>query len=251
MLEQLEAPGGTLGENSSAAMAERGRDRRLTARLDVHGAQGQRLALLGERTRSGRQPFALVERPLDRDSPSLGKSSLLEECIAALLGDGGTEPLEQVGGGLSPHLDALARAAETVESTGRALAPAGHGGELPFGALALAEQLLQTPIDLGPRGVELRTARSDLTHARRQVLEIECGQAGTQAAEFLAELLRALGGARLERERTEALLHLSLEIASALHLLRDARELQLGAVAAALEPSQSGGFLDEGAPLPG
>ena len=77
MLEQLEAPGGGVGENRRPAMAERRRHRRLAARLDVHGAQGQRLALLGERARGGRQPFALVERPLDRDSAPLGKSSLL------------------------------------------------------------------------------------------------------------------------------------------------------------------------------
>ena len=79
MLEQLEAPGGSLGEYGRSAMAERGRHGRLAAGLDVHGAQGQRLALLGERARGGRQPFALVERPLDRDSASLGESSLLAE----------------------------------------------------------------------------------------------------------------------------------------------------------------------------
>ena len=150
---------------------------------------------------------------------------------------------------LAPHLDALARAAQAVESAGGAFAPAGHGGELPFGALALGEQLLQARIDLGPRRVELRTARSGLGHARRQLFEIERGQAGTEAAELLAELLRALGGARLERERTQPLLHLALEIARALDLLRDARELQLRAVAAALEPSQACRLLDEGAPL--
>ena len=78
VLEQLEAPGGSLGENRSPAMAERRRHGCLAARLDVHRAQRQRLSLLGERACGGRQPLALVERTLDRDSAPLGQSSLLE-----------------------------------------------------------------------------------------------------------------------------------------------------------------------------
>ena len=64
-----------------------------------------------------------------------------------------------------------------------------------------------------------------------------------------AELLGALGRGRLQRERTEALAHLVLEVARALDLSRDAGELELGAVAAALETAEPRGLLDELAPL--
>ena len=47
------------------------------------------------------------------------------------------------------------------------------------------------------------------------------------------------------------LLDLTLEVAGALHLLRDARELQLGAVTATLETSQARSLLDERPPLAG
>src|SRR5205085_1784524 len=53
----------------------------------------------------------------------------------------------------------------------------------------------------------------------------------------------------LERERAQALAHLRLEIARALDLRRDAGELQLGAVAAELEPPEPGSLFDERAPL--
>ena len=44
-------------------------------------------------------------------------------------------------------------------------------------------------------------------------------------------------------------LHLVLEVARALDLRRDARELQLGAMAARLEAAEAGGLLDQRAPL--
>ena len=82
-----------------------------------------------------------------------------------------------------------------------------------------------------------------------KLFEIERRQARTDAADLLAELFRSLGCARLERERTQTLLHLALEVARALDLLRDARELQLRSVAATLEPAQARRFLDERTPL--
>ena len=81
VLEQLEAAGGAVRENGRSAMAERRRHRRLAARLDVRGAQSKRLALFRERAGGGRQPLALVERPLDRDGSPLGKPRLLEEGV--------------------------------------------------------------------------------------------------------------------------------------------------------------------------
>ncbi len=88
----------------------------------------------------------------------------------------------------------------------------------------------------------LRSSAS--ARARRGRLEIELRDAGTQAGDLVPELLGALGRGRLERERAQALAHLLLEVARALDLDRDARELQLGPVAAPLEAAEAGGLLD-------
>ena len=68
-------------------------------------------------------------------------------------------------------------------------------------------------------------------------------------ADLAAQLLGALGRGRLERERPQPLLDLGLEVAGALDVGRDARELQLGTVPPALEAAETGGLLDELAPL--
>ena len=71
------------------------------------------------------------------------------------------------------------------------------------------------------------------------------------AADLAAQLLGPLGRGRLERERPQPLLDLGLEVAGALDVGRDPRELQLGTVPAALEAAETGGLLDELAPLLG
>ena len=65
-----------------------------------------------------------------------------------------------------------------------------------------------------------------------QAGEIELGDARPQRRDLAAELLGALGRGRLQRERPQPLLHLGLDVARALDLDRDARELELGAVLA-------------------
>ena len=84
-----------------------------------------------------------------------------------------------------------------------------------------------------------RSTRSSSAAARR-VLRL---------LELAAELLGPLGRARLQRERAQALPHLVLEVARALDLHVDSRELELGAVPAALEPAEARGLLDERPPL--
>ena len=122
---------------------------------------------------------------------------------------------------------------------------AGRVGQLDLGALALAEDrpepLLRAPsrerrapydarlpLRGGHRAPQGRAARSALAGRRSR-----------------RELLRALRRRRLERERPEALAHLLLDVARALDLRRDARELQLGAMPAALELPEPGCLLDE------
>ena len=63
------------------------------------------------------------------------------------------------------------------------------------------------------------------------------------------QLLRPLGRGRLERERPEPLPNLRLDVAGALDLDRDPRELQLGAMAASLEAAEPGRLLDQRPPL--
>ena len=65
------------------------------------------------------------------------------------------------------------------------------------------------------------------------------------------ELLRPLRSGRLQRKRPQALAHLVLDVARALDLGRDPRELQLGAVASPLELPEARRLLDEGAPILG
>ena len=67
LLDQLEPAGGMRREHGRGAMSERGCRRALCARLDLEQLQRELLALLGERTRGGREPFALRERLLERD----------------------------------------------------------------------------------------------------------------------------------------------------------------------------------------
>src|SRR5207253_4386166 len=62
-------------------------------------------------------------------------------------------------------------------------------------------------------------------------------------------LLRALGRSGLEGERAQPLLHLRLDVACTLDLDRDARELQLGAMLAALEAPEPGRLLEQLAAL--
>ena len=70
-----------------------------------------------------------------------------------------------------------------------------------------------------------------------------------QARDLDRELLGPLGRGRLERERPEPLPDLRLDVAGALDLDRDPRELQLGAMPAGLEATEPGRLLDQPSPL--
>ena len=68
-LDELEPALGSSASTADGAMAERGGDGALRARLDLEQLQRELLALLGERARGGRKPFALGERLLERGEP--------------------------------------------------------------------------------------------------------------------------------------------------------------------------------------
>ena len=88
------------------------------------------------------------------------------------------------------------------------------------------------------------SARRSASRARSSVAIAACRRAISAR-----ELLGALGRGRLQRERTQALAHLVLEVAGPVDLNGDARELQLGAMLAALEAPEAGRLLDQLAPL--
>ena len=75
--------------------------------------------------------------------------------------------------------------------------------------------------------------------------EIELGDARTQRCDLAPELLGAFRRGRLQGERAQPFLHLRLDVAGALDLNRDARELQLGAMLALLEASQARRLLEQ------
>jgi hypothetical protein len=79
--------------------------------------------------------------------------------------------------------------------------------------------------------------------------EVELGDPRAKPRDLLGELLRPLGGRRLQRERPQPLLHLGLDVARALDLDPDPVQLQLRPVLAPLELAEAGSLLDELAPL--
>ena len=94
----------------------------------------------------------------------------------------------------------------------------------------------------GPPLVRLRAPLGDRG-------EVEVCNPRAEPRHLEPQLLGALGRRRLQRERPEALLHLRLDVTSPLDLDPDARQLQLGAVPAALELAEPGRLLDQCAPV--
>ena len=80
-------------------------------------------------------------------------------------------------------------------------------------------------------------------------LELGRGDAPAETFELDPKLLGALRRGGLEREGPQALADLVLEVSRPLGLDLDAGELELGAMAAALELAEAGRLLDQRAPL--
>ncbi len=157
--------------------------------------------------------------------------------------------LEEGGSGLGAKLEALDAALQAVPRGNCRLPATRCVGELVLGAGSIGEQTFQSSLraPLGEqRGIP---ASFRLSSPRTRVGEIDLGDARAQRGDLDPELLGALGRRGLKGKRPQALAHLLLDVPSALDLHGDARELQLGAVAAALELSKPGSFLDERAPV--
>ena len=242
----------------------------LVAGRNVELRERDALALFGERARSRRKSFALGERALERGEPRARERERLCELVALLrrrrrarsrIG-GGAPQLGAVGqrllrGGqrraqprdrLEPERQPLPGAAQAVERGGRLLAPARRVGQLLLDRVPLREQRLEPLVDVTSCEPGRRAPLLALGEPAAQRVEVELRDARAQRGDLADQLLRALGRRRLQRERTQPLLDLGLHVARALRLDRDALQLQLGAVALALEPPEPRGLLDHLAP---
>src|SRR5581483_1617280 len=152
-------------------------------------------------------------------------------------------------GCLAAERQALAAAAQPVERCRCALALAGRVRQLFFCALALGDERSDLLVERAPFVGGRRTARLGLRAPLGEARKIECRDRSLQLPDLDRELLRALGGRRLQRDRPQPLLHLCFDVAGAFDLHLDARELQLRTVTAPLEAAEPGRLLDQLAAL--
>ena len=150
---------------------------------------------------------------------------------------------------LATQHDALAVAPQPVERCGRLFAGAGGIGELLFGPLTFGDEGCDPFVERVPLGGGLGTACVCLAPSLGEADKVERCDRCLQPGNLEPELLGALGGGGLERERPQPLAHLVLEVARALDLNGNARQLQLRTVATALEAAEPGRLLDQLAPF--
>ena len=161
------------------------------------------------------------------------------------------EPLAERSRRFAPKLEPLAAALEPVERRNRGLATSGRVGELVLGACPVREQRFEPRLRAAPRESRSVAPLLGLTLPAPRVGEVELRDTRPDSRDLDCELLRALGGRRLERQRAQPLSHLLLDVAGALDLNRDSRELQLRAMPAALELPEPRRLLDERAAILG
>ncbi len=216
-LDERERRRRIVGEQGAAAMAERRGNRALFPGGHVEHAQDEPLALLGECTCCRRQAFALGECVLERREALARELDELVVVSPRPRGRRSRPRLELLGqalGGFAAKREPFTGGAQPVERGGRALALAGGVGELLLGGCARGEQRLQVLLELLPRRQCRAAPALRLGAALAERREIERGDRRLQPVDFLGELLGALGGRRLQRERPHALAHLGLDVAA-------------------------------------
>src|SRR5438105_2666469 len=132
-----------------------------------------------------------------------------------------------------PPLRARSTSASAAEASAATTAAA-PGVRVPD-AFPPGEHVPRRPVRGPWRARRGRPPFLDLAHPFLDSPEVELGQPGPKACDLPAQLLRAFGGARLQRERPEPRLHLGLEVARTLDLHLHARQLELRPVPALLE----------------
>ena len=186
----------------------------------------------------------------------LRRSLEAPDCRVAAVGSGALgldevvpQPLLQPRGRFAPKHKSLARALQAIESTERRLAAPRRIRQLVLGQSALLEKRGELLLCSAARDCDGVAACLRVGPALCHRGEIELRDARPQGGDLDAELLGPLGRGRLQRQRPQPLAHLLLDVPRPLDLRRDAGELQLGPVPAALELAEPGGLLDEVAPV--
>ena len=128
------------------------------------------------------------------------------------------KPVSQRAGRLVPQRQALASSLQSIESRDRCLAPACGIRELVLGSRPVRQQSFEPRLGAAPGECGVVSSTLDLASAPTCILQIELGDPRLQRRDLDRELVRSLGGRRLERERPEALPHLLLDVLRALDL---------------------------------
>src|SRR5262249_60116253 len=121
---------------------------------------------------------------------------------------------------------------------GRPFAAAGDRGELPPAPPAPSQQRPEPLFVFFPPPHAAPRPPFRILGPLAELGEVDSGDPCAQAGDLPSQLLGALRRGRLQRERPEPLRHLSLQVARALDLLRDPRQLELGAMPPALEATE-------------
>ena len=220
------------------------------------------MAGFGERLGGGRDTLSLRECPLESGEPLACETGFFAELPAAHLrrrrarrkarpARSLPKGLDERGSALAAQLQPLAPALQPVERGRRRLALSGGVRQLLLGAVTLGEQLLELGLRPPLPMVGRRLSFGRLADPLVDRSQVQRGHGRLERCDLAAELLGPLRGARLESERPEPLLDLGLDVPRPRDVLADARELQLGAVPAALELPQPRRLLDECAALLG
>src|SRR5439155_6583398 len=133
----------------------------------------------------------------------------------------------------------------------RSLSTAGGLGQGLLGAGTIGEQRLELRVDAVACGCRLLGSRAEGGEPPLELGGVDGRDTRAQPGNLVRQLLRALRRRRLQCERPQPFCDLLLEISRTLRLHRDARELELRPVAAALEAPETRRVLHERAPVYG
>ena len=213
-------------------------------RMGVPRALGGLAALRG---RVARRDGGLARRVLQRAERLVRSGALGTLGLRQVV----PQPRGERGRRLRANGEPLPRALEPVEGADGRLASPGRVGQLDLRTLAVGEDGREPVLRraTGERGgaPPLLGLGSPLVERP----EVDPRDPSMQRDDLACELLGTLRGGRLQRQRTEPLADLVLDVPRPLDLRRDPCELQLGAVPATLELPETCGLLDERPPVLG
>ena len=276
-LQESEATGRVVREDSCRSRAKRSRNGALLARRDVERREREPGPVFRERASGRRKALLLGECLLERADAladerrafgqrgalPLGRARGFSRAHGLELERGervavhgglvprslGPEPLDQCRRRLHPELESFDAPLQPVAGRNGRLATARGVRELLLGASTIRQHSLEPPLRPSLRERHRVAPLHRLRAPRAGRGQIELGDARAETGDLTTELLGALCSRRLERERPQPLAHFVLDVAGALDLERHASQLQLGAMSPPLELPEPCRLLDERAPI--